>query len=108
MAGRSLAPSALEAGAFTAASFAPAAAALSWSAAEWFNNGRASALGAISGAVAGLVAITPAAGFVGPMPALAIGLMAGVVCYSVGKKEEAHLGYYDALGGFGVRFVEPR
>src|SRR6266478_5152759 len=67
--------------AFVATHFAAAAAALSWSAAEWIKNGRASALGAISGAVAGLVAITPAAGFVAPMPALAIGLIAGVVCY---------------------------
>src|SRR2546423_9759598 len=102
MAGRSLAPSALEAGAFTAASFAPAAAALSWSAAEWIKNGRASALGAISGAVAGLVAITPAAGFVAPMPALVIGLVAGAFCYWMVTRVKAIFGYDDALDAFGV------
>ncbi|HMC31991.1 MAG TPA: ammonia channel protein, partial [Candidatus Angelobacter sp.] len=88
--------------AFVATHFAAAAAALSWSAAEWFKNGRASALGAISGAVAGLVAITPAAGFVGPMPALAIGLIAGVVCYWMVTKVKAIFGYDDALDAFGV------
>src|SRR5213595_1275741 len=67
-----------------------------------FQYGRASALGAISGAVAGLVAITPAAGFVGPMPALAIGLMAGVVCYWMVTKVKAIFGYDDALDAFGV------
>jgi ammonium transporter, Amt family len=82
--------------------FAAAAAALGWSAAEWFKNGRASALGAISGAVAGLVAITPAAGFVAPMPALAIGLIAGVLCYLMVTKVKAFFGYDDALDAFGV------
>jgi len=72
--------------------FGAAAAALSWSAAEWIKNGRASALGAISGAVAGLVAITPAAGFVGPMPALVIGLVAGAVCYWMVTKVKAIFG----------------
>ncbi len=61
--------------------FGAAAAALGWAGMEWIRNGRASVLGAISGAVAGLVAITPASGFVGPMSALIIGLAAGVVCY---------------------------
>ncbi len=65
-------------------------------------NGRASALGAISGAVAGLVAITPASGFVGPMPALAIGLIAGVLCYLMVTKVKAIFGYDDALDAFGV------
>ena len=68
-----------------------------------FQYGRASALGAISGAVAGLVAITPAAGFVGPMPALAIGLIAGVVCYWMVTKVKTIFGYDDALDAFGVR-----
>src|SRR5205085_2006050 len=76
-----LAAGSLAASAFVATHFGAAAAALSWSAAEWIKNGRASALGAISGAVAGLVAITPAAGFVGPMPALIIGAIAGVLCF---------------------------
>src|SRR6202047_3660302 len=66
-AGSALAASSLATSAFVATHFATAAAAISWSVAEWMRNGRASALGAISGAVAGLVAITPAAGFVGPM-----------------------------------------
>jgi Amt family ammonium transporter len=101
-AGSALAASSLATSAFVATHFAAAAAALGWSAAEWLQNGRASALGAISGAVAGLVAITPAAGFVGPMPALAIGLIAGVVCYLMVTKVKAIFGYDDALDAFGV------
>jgi Amt family ammonium transporter len=81
---------------------ATAAAAMSWSIAEWFKNGRPSALGAISGAVAGLVAITPAAGFVAPMPALAIGFIAGLVCYFMVTKVKSIFGYDDALDAFGV------
>jgi ammonium transporter, Amt family len=101
-AGSALAASSLATSAFVATHFAAAAAALGWSAAEWLKNGRASALGAISGAVAGLVAITPASGFVGPMPALAIGLIAGVVCYWMVTKVKAIFGYDDALDAFGV------
>src|SRR5882762_8298882 len=101
-AGSALASNSLASSAFVATHFGAAAAALSWSAAEWIKNGRASALGAISGAVAGLVAITPAAGFVAPMPALAIGLIAGVVCYLMVTKVKAIFGYDDALDAFGV------
>jgi ammonium transporter, Amt family len=101
-AGSALASNSLASSAFVATHFGAAAAALSWSAAEWIRNGRASALGAISGAVAGLVAITPAAGFVGPMPALAIGIIAGVVCYWMVTKAKAIFGYDDALDAFGV------
>jgi Amt family ammonium transporter len=101
-AGSALAASSLATSAFVATHFAAAAAAVGWSAAEWLKNGRASALGAISGAVAGLVAITPASGFVGPMPALAIGLIAGVVCYLMVTKVKAIFGYDDALDAFGV------
>ncbi len=101
-AGSALASNSLASSAFVATHFAAAAAALSWSAAEWIKNGRASALGAISGAVAGLVAITPAAGFVAPMPALAIGLIAGAVCYLMVIKVKAIFGYDDALDAFGV------
>ena len=101
-AGSALAASSLATSAFVATHFATAAAALGWSAAEWLKNGRASALGAISGAVAGLVAITPASGFVGPMPALAIGLIAGVVCYLMVTKVKAVFGYDDALDAFGA------
>src|SRR5215471_5406417 len=80
-AGSALASNGLASSAFVATHFGAAAAALSWSIAERIRNGRASALGAISGAVAGLVAITPAAGFVRPMPALVIGFVAGACCY---------------------------
>jgi len=88
--------------AFVATQFGAAAAALGWSLAEWLKNGRASALGAISGAVAGLVAITPAAGFVGPMPALAIGFIAGVFCFWMVTRFKAMFRYDDALDAFGV------
>jgi ammonium transporter, Amt family len=101
-AGSALAANSLATSAFVATHFATAAAAISWSAAEWLKNGRASALGAISGAVAGLVAITPAAGFVAPMPALAIGFIAGLVCYFMVTKVKSIFGYDDALDAFGV------
>jgi Amt family ammonium transporter len=101
-AGSALAANALATSAFIATHFATAAAAIAWSVAEWFKNGRPSALGAISGAVAGLVAITPAAGFVGPMPALVIGFIAGLVCYFMVTKVKALFGYDDALDAFGV------
>jgi Amt family ammonium transporter len=101
-AGSALASNGLASSAFVATQFGAAAAALSWSAAEWLRNGRASALGAISGAVAGLVAITPAAGFVGPRSALAIGFVAGAFCYWMVTKFKAMFGYDDALDAFGV------
>jgi ammonium transporter, Amt family len=101
-AGSALASNGLAASAFAATHFAAAAAALSWSAAEWLKNGKPSALGAISGAVAGLVAITPAAGFVGPMPALVIGFIAGFFCYWMVTKVKALFGYDDSLDAFGV------
>ena len=101
-AGSALAANGLASSAFVATHLGAAAAALGWSVAEWFKNGKASALGAISGAVAGLVAITPAAGFVGPMPALVIGLAAGLVCYFMVTRVKALFGYDDALDAFGV------
>ncbi|MGB9465681.1 MAG: ammonium transporter [Candidatus Acidiferrum sp.] len=101
-AGSALASNSLATSAFVATHFAAAAAAISWSIAEWIKNGRASALGAISGAVSGLVAITPAAGFVGPMPALVIGFIAGFVCYWMVTKVKSIFGYDDALDAFGV------
>jgi ammonium transporter, Amt family len=82
--------------------FGAAAAALGWAAAEWLRNGKASALGAISGSVAGLVAITPAAGFVTPMSSLLIGAIAGVFCYFMVAKVKAVFGYDDSLDAFGV------
>jgi ammonium transporter, Amt family len=70
--------------------------------AEWIRNGKPSVLGGISGAVAGLVAITPAAGFVKAMAALIIGLIAGVFCYAMVAKVKAKFGYDDSLDAFGV------
>ena len=101
-AGSALNAGSLATSAFVATHFASAAAAIGWSAAEWFRNGKPSALGAISGAVAGLVAITPAAGFVGPMPALVIGLVAGIFCYLMVARVKSRLGYDDTLDAFGV------
>ena len=101
-AGSALAAGGLASSAFVATHFGAAAAAFGWSAAEWLKNGKASALGAISGAVAGLVAITPAAGFVRPMPALLIGLLAGIFCYLMVTRVKALFGYDDALDAFGV------
>jgi Amt family ammonium transporter len=101
-AGSALAASGLASSAFVATHLGAAAAAIGWSVAEWLKNGKASALGAISGAVAGLVAITPAAGFVGPMPALVIGLAAGLLCYFMVTRVKALFGYDDALDAFGV------
>ena len=101
-AGSALSAGTLATSAFVATHFAAAAAAVSWSAAEWFKNGRCSALGAISGSVAGLVAITPASGFVTPMSALIIGFIAGVFCYFMVVKVKAIFGYDDSLDAFGV------
>ena len=101
-AGSALGSGSLATSAFVATHLGAAAAVIGWSGAEWIRNGRASALGAISGAVAGLVAITPAAGFVGPMSALAIGLCAGVFCYFMVTKVKARFGYDDSLDAFGV------
>jgi len=101
-AGSALASGGLSTSAFVATHFGAAAAALSWSLAEYWKNDRASALGSISGAVAGLVAITPAAGFVGPLSALAIGFLAGIFCYLMVTKFKAMAGYDDSLDAFGV------
>jgi Amt family ammonium transporter len=101
-AGSALSSGALATSAFVATQFGAAAAVIGWCAAEWWRNGKPSALGAISGAVAGLVAITPAAGFVGPMPALLIGLVAGMFCYLMVAKVKARFGYDDSLDAFGV------
>jgi len=101
-AGSALASGSLATSAFVATHFASAAAAIGWAAAEWIRNGKPSVLGGISGAVAGLVAITPASGFVKPMPALIIGLIAGVFCYYMVAKVKARFGYDDSLDAFGV------
>ena len=84
---------------------ATAAAALGWMFAEWITHGKPSALGIASGVVAGLVAITPAAGTVGPMGALVIGLVSGVVCFFCATSLKRKLGYDDSLDAFGVHGV---
>ncbi|NIF19261.1 ammonium transporter [Pantoea sp. Cy-639] len=84
---------------------ATAAAALSWMFAEWLGHGKPSALGIASGVVAGLVAITPAAGTVGPMGALVIGLASGVICYFCATSLKRKMGYDDSLDAFGVHGI---
>jgi ammonium transporter, Amt family len=84
---------------------ATAAAALGWMFAEWISKGKPSVLGIASGAVAGLVAITPASGFVGPTPAVVIGIAAGVVCYIAATSLKHALKYDDSLDAFGVHGV---
>jgi Amt family ammonium transporter len=84
---------------------ATAAAALGWMAGEWIIKGKPSVLGIASGAVAGLVAITPASGFVGPTPSVIIGLIAGVVCFFAATSLKHALGYDDSLDAFGVHGI---
>jgi len=91
--------------AFVATHFAAAAATLGWVLVEWLRDGKASMLGAITGAVAGLVGITPAAGFVTPMPALVIGFLTGVFCYFMVAITKQKFGYDDSLDAFGVHGV---
>jgi Amt family ammonium transporter len=104
-AGSALTSGSLASSAFVATHFGAAAAALSWAVAERWVRGKASVLGVISGAVAGLVAITPASGFVSPMSALVIGLIAGVVCFLMVAKVKGFFGYDDSLDVFGVHGV---
>jgi Amt family ammonium transporter len=101
-AGSALSAGSLATSAFVATHFGAAAAAIGWAGAEWIRNGKPSVLGAISGAVAGLVAITPASGFVAPMPALIIGLAAGIICFLMVAKVKGKFGYDDSLDAFGV------
>jgi len=101
-AGSALAASGLASSAFVATHFGAAAATLVWMFVEWIDAGKPSVLGAISGCVAGLVAITPASGFVKPFPAMVIGASAGVVCYFMVTRVKRKFGYDDALDAFGV------
>jgi len=103
-AGSALEANGLAASAFLATNTAAAAAALGWMFTEWMTRGKPTVLGAASGAVAGLVAITPASGFVGPMSALMIGALAGLLCYSA-CNFKARLGYDDSLDVVGVHGV---
>jgi Amt family ammonium transporter len=91
--------------AMLATQVATAAAALGWMFAEWIAKGKPSVLGIASGAVAGLVAITPASGFVGPTAAVIIGVVAGVICYIAATWLKAALGYDDSLDAFGVHGI---
>jgi Amt family ammonium transporter len=104
-AGSALGAGSLASSAFVATHFAAAAATLGWLLMEWWRSGKPSVLGGISGAVAGLVAVTPAAGFVTPTSGLLIGLAAGVVCYLMVAVVKMKLGYDDALDAFGVHGV---
>ena len=103
-AGSALAANEIAALAFITTFVAPAAAGLSWMIAEWFGTGKPTALGFATGILAGLVAITPAAGFVTPMAAIVIGTVAGIVCYSA-VMLKGKLGYDDSLDVFGVHGV---
>ena len=103
-AGSALAAGGLASSAFTATHLATAAATLAWVGVEWIVRGKPTTLGAASGAVAGLVAITPAAGFVGPMSAIIIGLVAGVICY-LAVLAKPKLGYDDSLDVVGVHCI---
>ena len=91
--------------AMTVTQFATASAALAWMFSEWLAKGKPSVLGIASGAVAGLVAITPASGFVGPTGALIIGIAAGVICFVASSSVKKALGYDDSLDAFGVHCV---
>ncbi|MGK9065972.1 ammonium transporter [Stutzerimonas chloritidismutans] len=104
-AGSSLAANGTAGMAMLVTQIATAAAALSWMFAEWMTHGKPSALGIASGVVAGLVAITPAAGTVGPMGALVIGLASGVICFFCATSLKRKLGYDDSLDAFGVHGV---
>jgi Amt family ammonium transporter len=104
-AGSALNAGPLATSAFINTQFAAAAGAIGWVIAEWLNNGKPTALGAISGAVAGLATVTQASGFVQPMSALLIGLIAGVVCSFMVFRVKRFFGYDDSLDAFGVHGV---
>jgi len=102
--GSAIASGALAVSAFVATHIASASATLSWLLAEWLHRGKPTVLGAASGAVAGLVAITPASGFVGPLASVIIGLSAGLICY-MAVSLKGRLGYDDSLDAVGVHGV---
>lgn len=104
-AGSELAVDGITSSAFAVTHFAAAAGAVAWSTAEWLQRGKPTLLGASSGAVAGLVCITPAAGFVNLMPSLIMGAVAGIVCYVACSKIKAAFRYDDSLDAFGVHGV---
>jgi Amt family ammonium transporter len=101
-AGSALSAGSLATSAFVATHFAAAAATLGWMVAEWVRHGKPTVLGAISGAVAGLVAVTPASGFVTPMSGLVIGFIAGAGCFLMVTEVKKRFGYDDSLDVFGI------
>ncbi|MFA5096117.1 MAG: ammonium transporter [Candidatus Omnitrophota bacterium] len=104
-AGSALAANGLAVNAFVVTNTAAAAAGLSWALIEWIHNGKPTIFGACSGAVAGLVAITPAAGFVSVVPAMIIGLLVSVFCFIAVTVIKPKFGYDDSLDAFGVHCV---
>ena len=104
-AGSALAADGIAANAFITTNTATAAAGLTWALIEWWHNGTPTILGTVTGAVAGLVAITPACGFVNPMNAMIIGMMVAVICYLAVSVIKGKLGYDDSLDAFGVHGV---
>ena len=104
-AGSALAADGLAANAFVTTHIATAAAGITWALIEWWHNGTPTILGAATGAVAGLVAVTPACGFVNPMNAMFIGMIVAVVCYIAVAIIKGKLGYDDSLDAFGVHGV---
>jgi Amt family ammonium transporter len=104
-AGSALSAGSLASNAFVTTHLGAAAATIGWLVVEWVRLGKPTVLGGISGAVAGLVGITPAAGFVTPMAALVIGFLAGVVCFFAVTEVKKRLGYDDSLDAFGVHGI---
>lgn len=104
-AGSALGANEIASNAFVVTHVSAAAATVSWVLAEWLMHGKPTVLGAASGCIAGLVSITPAAGFVSPLSAVAIGLLGGVICYLSVSIVKAKLGYDDSLDAFGVHGV---
>jgi Amt family ammonium transporter len=102
--GSAVASGSLATSAFVVTHIATAAATLSWLLVEWLHRGKPTVLGAASGAVAGLVAITPGSGFVGPLPSIVIGLVGGALCY-LAVRLKGRLGYDDSLDVVGVHGV---
>jgi len=103
-AGSAVAAGELSTSAFVVTHIATATAAMSWMVTEWIHRGKPTALGAASGAVAGLVAITPASGFIGPLPSLLLGIIAGALCYGA-VNLKSRLGYDDSLDVVGVHGI---
>ena len=103
-AGSALASGSLATMAFLTTHLAASSATVTWLLVEWFHRGKPTMFGAATGSIAGLATITPAAGFVGPIPAVCIGIAAGIVCY-IALNAKTKFGYDDSLDAFGVHGV---